>query len=145
MTEFNSDNVLNNIQEDEQHIVITNNNPLLSPSQFEIDYNKGMFNPQELLEKEKEDRLSYAEKITLNKRRGIITQCKTIALNMRNLNPLTNTNTMTKEEYVSLCVEINSIRTTWTEEDRENKFNEICNRTIFKEKAQYWNYPVYDI
>jgi hypothetical protein len=117
----------------------------LPPSQFEIDYNKGTFNPQELLEKEEQNRLTYDEKITLNNRRAVLTQCKTIALDMRNLNPLTNTNTMTKEEYVSLCVEINSIRTTWTAEDREKKFNEICNKTIFGEKAQYWNYPVYDV
>lgn len=117
----------------------------LQPSKFEIDFNKGTFNPQELLEKEEQDKLNYEEKIILNQRRAILTQCKIIALNMKNLDPLTNTNTMTKEEYVSLCIEINNIRLTWTTEDREKKFNEICNRTIFSENKSYINYPVYDV
>lgn len=117
----------------------------LQPSKFEIDFNKGTFNPQELLEKEEQERLTYDEKIILNQRRAILTQCKIIALDMKNLDPLTNTNTMTKEEYVSLCVETNHIRVTWTTEDREKKFNEICNRTIFSENKSYINYPVYDV
>ena len=117
----------------------------LPPSKFEIDYNKGTFNPQELLEKEEQDRLNYEEKIILNQRRAILTQCKTIALDMKNLDPLTNTNTLTKEEYVAIWTEMNNIRLTWTAEDREKKFNEICNRTIFAENKSYWYYPVYDV
>ena len=117
----------------------------LPPSKFEIDYNKGTFNPQELLEKEEQDRLNYEEKIILNQRRAILTQCKTIALDMKNLDPLTNTNTLSKEEYVALWVEMNNIRLTWTAEDREKKFNEIFNNTIFAENKSYWYYPVYDV
>jgi len=117
----------------------------LPPSKFEIDYNKGTFNPQELLEKEEQDKLNYEEKIILNQRRAILTQCKTIALDMKNLDPLTNTNTLTKEEYVAIWTEMNNIRLTWTAEDIEKKFNEICNRTIFAENKSYWYYPVYDV
>lgn len=117
----------------------------LPPSKFEIDFNKGTYNPQELLEKEEQDKLNYEEKIILNQRRAILTQCKIIALDMKNLDPLTNTNTLTKEEYVALWVEMNNIRLTWTAEDREKKFNEICNRTIFAENKSYINYPVYDV
>ena len=64
---------------------------------------------------------------------------------MKNLDPLTNTNTLTKEEYVALWVEMNNIRLTWTAEDIEKKFNEICNRTIFAQNKSYWYYPVYDV
>jgi len=117
----------------------------LPPSQFEIDYNKGTFNPYELLEKEEQDRLNYDKKMILNKGRSIITQSKIIALDMRNLDPLTNTNTMTKEEFASLCVEINSIITLWSKENIEKKFNEICNKTIFAENKAYYNYPIYDV
>ena len=117
----------------------------LPPSKFEIDFNKGTYNPQELLEKEEQDKLNYEEKIILNQRRAILTQCKIIALDMKNLDPLTNTNTLTKEEYVAIWVEMNNIRLNWTAEDREKKFNEICNKTIFAENKSYWYYPVYDI
>jgi hypothetical protein len=117
----------------------------LPPSKFEIDFNKGTYNPQELLEKEEQDKLTCEEKIILNQRRAIATQCKTIALDMKNLDPLTNTNTLTKEEYVAIWVEMNNIRLNWTAEDREKKFNEICNKTIFAENKSYWYYPVYDI
>lgn len=128
-----------------KYIIIMSEEQKLQPSKFEIDFNKGTYNPQELLEKEEQDRLTYEEKIILNQRRAIATQCKTIALNMKNLDPLTNTNTLTKEEYVALWTEMNNIRLTWTAEDREKKFNEICNRTIFAENKSYWNYPVYDV
>jgi hypothetical protein len=86
--------------------------------------------------------------ITINKEdldtiKPKIEKARIIALHFMNQHPLTPTSNLTTSQKKELISKIKHIILCYTDEERNNQFNEIVNEKILNLNCDYTKYPIY--
>jgi hypothetical protein len=111
------------------------------------DFEKGMLegtkSVEQLLQEEREVKECKEDKEKVIRKR-YITKVKIIALDRLSKHPLDNPSTFSRKEKTKVMDMMQEVLNTYTEEDVNKEFINICEDKIFNEKSDYSTYPVYE-
>jgi hypothetical protein len=104
-------------------------------------------NVNELLDEETNTTIKELseEEAEIIKRRDYIAKVKVISLDIMNKYPLENPSNFTQREKKKLMDIMENTIKTLSEEEITKQFNEVCIDKLFTEKADYSNFPTYNI
>ena len=109
------------------------------PNEYEKDMLKNTLKAEALLEREKTEKA-----LVEDARRDVITKAKVIALDKMGCYPLTNPSFFSKKDKALLIKHMEELLT-YTDEIITRLFNQVCTDKIFTDKADYSNFPTYQI
>ena len=104
-------------------------------------------NVSELLDEETNTTIKELseEEVEIIKRRDYIAKVKVISLDIMDKYPLDNPSSFTQREKKKLMDIMENTIKTLSDEEITKQFNEVCIEKIFTEKADYSNFPTYNI